>query len=150
MKTPRKGGRISRHLDSSRHIKQILSSYETCQDVHVLHHIPQNVWPTWNCLQVLLDKSPLRWLISRPSAVRQKVHLVSKLIRIPTVKIWQRILQRREVLTVVLLNIHFFWVVMLCCWGSGYPHLEGCSAFKSLQTAHPTTHSHLPDNPIYW
>ena len=76
-----------RHLDSSRYIKHILSSNETWQDVQVLHHIPQKVWPKWNCLEVLLDKSPLRWIISRPSAVRQKVHIVSRLIRTPTVRI---------------------------------------------------------------
>jgi hypothetical protein len=52
------------------------------------HHVPKKEWPTWNCIEVLLDNSPFKQRLSPPSAVTQNMELVVRLLKISIVRIW--------------------------------------------------------------
>lgn len=73
---------MSHNALCSRHISTIYQAGNEGRMYTYLHNIPRKEWPTWNCLEVLLDNNPFKQLLSPPPAVRQNIELVVKLLRI--------------------------------------------------------------------
>lgn len=72
------------HFDCSRHVSTLYQERNEERMHMYLHHIPQKEWPTWNCLEVLLDNSPFKQQLSPSSAVRQNIKLIVKLWEFPS------------------------------------------------------------------
>ena len=119
-----------------------------------MYNIPQNVWPTWNCRLVLLDKSPLRWLMSWPSAVRQKVQLSQHADKNSHSEekydklILQKFARFSKQCCWTFGSSGLWW--WCCCWLSGYWHLgalrclrivTNCSTNNTLNTSQKTRSS---------